>query len=302
MDFSHSSLAQVPAPRPPGRPTNALHTAAGAIGKVVGLPGQAVNLLNEGFATATNFISQALPSFPAATVGSIAFGLPHAHSAHPPSLCPPSPPIPFPPIGPIMFGSCVQVLINGKPAARCGDLGITPTCFGLPPIYEVFTGSSKVFIGGARAARTLDITYHCKPAPPAGAAARGARAALQTAMRAMAMAGMAAQVMTILGDAYESVSGQNDAAMSAAMGLNASMMAAQMANDMVAQAMGQMMGKDQPIIPPGTVGAVTLNTSPNVLIGGFPMPTWQNIAKGLMKLVKGLRSRGRGAGGRSGAG
>ena len=154
----------------PQRPTNALHAAANAINSVVGLPGQAVDLLNEGFATATNFISEALPSFPAATLGSIAMGLPHAHSLHPPSLCPPAPPIPFIPIGPILFGTCVQVLINGLPAARCGDLGITPTCFGLPPIYEVFTGSSKVFIGGSRAARMIDITYHCKPIPPAGEA------------------------------------------------------------------------------------------------------------------------------------
>lgn len=301
MNLSESSLPRQPAPRPPTRPTNALHTAAGAIGSVVGLPGQAVNLLNTGFANATNFIAQALPSFPAATVGSIAFGLPHAHVAHPPSLCPPAPPIPFPPIGPILFGSCVQVLINGKPAARCGDLGITPTCFGLPPIYEVFTGSSKVFIGGARAARAIDITYHCKPVPPAGAAARGARAALQTAMKGMMMAGMVAQVATILGDAYESFNGQNDAAMSAALGLNASMMAAQMANDLVAMAMGAMMGKD-PCVAPGTVGAVTLNTSSNVLIGGFPMPSWMAIARGIMKLVKGLRRRGRGSQGGAGRG
>jgi hypothetical protein len=31
-----------------------------------------------------------------------------------------------------------------------------------------------------------------------------------------------------------------------------------------------------------------------VLIGGFPMPSWMAIAKGLLKLVKGLRSRSKG--------
>jgi uncharacterized Zn-binding protein involved in type VI secretion len=196
-----------------------------------------------------------------------------------------------------MFGTCVSVLINGKPAARCGDLGIGPTCCGLPPIYEVFTGSSKVFIGGARAARMLDVTYHCKPVPPAGAAARGAAAALQTAMKAAMIAGMAAQAASIAGDALEAGNPANSPAMQAAMGLSASVAAAQMANDLVAMAMGALMGKD-PCVPPGTPGAILLNTSPNVHIGGFPMPTWMNVAKGLLKLIKGLRGRGKGGGGK----
>jgi uncharacterized Zn-binding protein involved in type VI secretion len=275
---------------------------------------QAVDKLNLGFAKATNFIAAALPCFPAATQFSIAMGLPHAHVAHPPSGPPPVPPTPLPPIGPVMFGNSVQVLINGKPAARCGDLGVTPTCCGLPPIYEIFTGSSKVFIGGARAARALDVTYHCKPVPPAGAAARGTAAAMKTAMKAAMIAGvvaqkamqaaqiagMVAQVSSIVGDAIESVEA-DEAAMSAALGLSADMMAKQMASDAVAMAMGAIMGKD-PCVPPGTLGALTTNTSPNVLIGGFPMPSWMAIAKGLLKLVKGLRKRGKGDKGRSGAG
>jgi uncharacterized Zn-binding protein involved in type VI secretion len=178
------SLPVAPPPDPPAKPDNVMHQVADGINTVVGAPMKAVDLVNEGFAKSTDFIADALPSFPAAVLGSIAIGMPHAHFAHPPSLAPPAPPIPFPPIGPVLFGTCVQVLINGLPAARCGDLGITPTCFGLPPIFEVFTGSSKVFIGGARAARSLDITYHCKPIPPGGAAARGTSAAMRTAMRA----------------------------------------------------------------------------------------------------------------------
>jgi uncharacterized Zn-binding protein involved in type VI secretion len=288
-----------PRPQPPARPTNAFHTVSQGIGKVLGAPGKVTNLLNEGFAVATNSIAKALPSFPAATLTSLAIGIPHAHTLHPPSGPPPIPPTPLPPIGPVMLGTSVQVLINGKPAARCGDLGFNPTCCGLPPMFEIFTGSSKVFIGGSRAARVLDITYHCKPVPPAGAAARGTAAAMKTAMKAVAIAGYVAQVSAIAGDALAAAE-SNDAAMSAALGMNAAMMAAQMAADAVAMAAGMAMGKDV-CVPPGTMGAITVG-SPNVLIGGFPMPTWMAIAKGLMKLVKGLKNRSKCRDGKAGAG
>ncbi|MBA3712844.1 MAG: PAAR domain-containing protein [Pyrinomonadaceae bacterium] len=297
------SLPAAPPPQLTQRPTNALHKLAGGIGAVIGIPSQGINLLNEGFATATNSIAQALPSFPAAHLGSLALGIPHAHVAHPPSGPPPVPPTPMIPFGPVMLGTCVQVLINSRPAARCGDLGFNPTCCGLPPMFEIFTGSSKVFIGGARAARMLDITFHCKPIPPAGAAARGtvsaAKTAMQVAMKAVAVAGKVAQVAAIAGDAIEAVE-TDDSAVSAAFGINAAMMAAQMAADAVAMAAGAAMGKD-PCVPPGTLGAITLG-SPNVLIGGFPMPSWMNIAKGLLKIVKGLRARAQGGGGRGAPG
>lgn len=269
---------------------------------MVGLPSQGINLLNEGFAVATNSIAQALPSFPAATLGSLAIGIPHAHVLHPPSGPPPIPPTPMPVIGMVALGTSVQVLINGMPAARCGDLGYNPTCCGIPPIFEIFTGSSKVFIGGARAARMLDVTYHCKPVPPAGSAARGAAAAMQAAGRAMMIAGKTAQVLNIAGDAVEAVeaSTAGDAAMASALGMSAGMMAAQMAADAVAMALGAAMGKDV-CVPPGTLGAITMG-HPNVLIGGFPMPTWMNVAKGLMKLIPGLKGRRFGMGGRTGVG
>jgi uncharacterized Zn-binding protein involved in type VI secretion len=285
------TLPRVPRATTPERPRNALHTFAEGVNSVVSLPSRGIELLNHGFAVATNAIAQALPSFPAATMGSLAMGIPHAHIAHPPSGPPPVPPTPLPPIGSILFGCSVQVLIAGLPAARCGDLGLNPTCCGLPPVFEVFTGSSKVFIGGARAARMLDVTYHCKPVPPAGAAARGAAAAMRTAAKAAMIAGQVAQIATIAGDAVEAgaASAAGDAAMASAMGMSAGMAAAQMAADAVAMAMGAAMGKD-PCVPPGTLGAITLGV-PNVLIGGFPMPSWMNVAKGLMKLVRGLRAR-----------
>ncbi len=281
--------------QPPSRPTNVLHDIAGGVGAVLSAPMKPVMMLNEGFATATNFISQALPEFPAATMGSMALGFPHAHVLHPPSGPLPIPPTPIPPFGPILLGCSVQVLINGKPAARCGDLGVAPTCCGLPPIFEVFTGSSKVFIGGARAARALDVTYHCKPIPPLGAATRGAvtaaRTAFTVAAKGMLVAGMAAQGLSALGDGIEAVK-SDDSAMSAALGLSAAMTAAQMAADIAAIAAGAAMGKDI-CVPPGTPGAITVNTSGNVNIGGFPMPTWLNIAKGLLKGLKALRARRR---------
>jgi uncharacterized Zn-binding protein involved in type VI secretion len=292
------TLRSYPPPVAPARPQNALHEVANGVNQVLAAPFAPVNLLNEGFASATASVAAALPSFPAATLTSMAVGLPHAHVAHPPSGPPPVPPTPLPPVGAVMFGTCVSVLINGKPAARSGDMGINPTCCGLPPLFEVFTGSSKVFIGGARAARAIDITYHCKPVPPAGAAARGAAAALKVAGKAAMVAGMAAQAASIAGDAAEAVAA-DDAAMSAALGMSASVAAAQMANDAIAMAMGLVMGKD-PCVPPGTPGAITVG-SPNVLIGGFPMPSWMAIARGLLKLVKGLRKRA-GGGGRQGCG
>ena len=187
-----------------------------------------------------------------------------------------------------MFGTSVQVQINGKPAARCGDLGINPTCCGLPPIFEVFTGSSNVFIGGKRAARALDITYHCKPTGGDDAAKRGAALALEIAMKTAMVAGLVAQAAAIVGTKEAAGDPMNSPAMSAALGMSSSMMAAQMASDLVAIAMAMLMGKDA-CVPPGTLGAITLNTSPNVLIGGFPMPSWMTVAQGLLKLIGGLR-------------
>src|SRR4029453_3542861 len=140
-----SGFPPQPRPEPPNRPTNALHKVSQGIGTVLGAPGKVTNLLNEGFAVATNSIATAPPPFPAATLTSWAMGIPPAHTLPPPSGPPPVPPTPLPPIGPIMLGTCVSVLINGKPAAPCGDMGLNPTCCGLPPMFEVFTGSSKVF-------------------------------------------------------------------------------------------------------------------------------------------------------------
>lgn len=104
------------------------------------------------------------PAFPALRVGDMDFGLPHGH-AHPPNLTPfgmiflPStgPVIPIP-----VISGASRTLINNMPAARCGDLGLSIWCGSYVPMYEVFLGSSSVWIEGARAARMgVDITNHC---------------------------------------------------------------------------------------------------------------------------------------------
>jgi uncharacterized Zn-binding protein involved in type VI secretion len=105
------------------------------------------------------------PRFPALRVGDLAVGLPHAH-AHPPNWIPPAPPVPLPSVGPVIkipiLSGANAVFINGQPAARCGDMGIGVWCGGYFPLYEIFLGSSHVWIEGSRAARLgIDITKHC---------------------------------------------------------------------------------------------------------------------------------------------
>jgi RHS repeat-associated protein len=117
------------------------------------------------------------PAFPAARITDLAFGLPHVH-AHPPNIVPPAPPIALPSVGPVipipLVSGADRTLINNLPAARCGDMGIGVWCGGYFPLYEIFLGSSSVWIEGSRAARMpVDITKHCiftpKPkAPPTG--------------------------------------------------------------------------------------------------------------------------------------
>lgn len=277
--------------------------------------GQVAESMDEKLASATSKISAMLPSYPAATQDSVALGAPHAHVAHPPSGPPPIPPTPLPPLGPVILGTCKQVLINNKPAARCGDIGLNPTCCGIPPMYEIFTGSSKVFIGGARAARAkFDITMHCKPSAGGGggrAAAMAAKLAAKSAMiakvaKAAAAAGRVAgtvssaagTVASAAGTAAQISSTGADIVEAVAEG-NTAMMAAQMAADAAAMAASAAMGRD-PVVPPtGTPGMILMG-SPNVLIGGVPLPASMAISQGLLKKLGFRRGRspcGMGAGG-----
>ncbi|HJZ92085.1 MAG TPA: M91 family zinc metallopeptidase [Gemmataceae bacterium] len=104
------------------------------------------------------------PALPAVRIADYDFGLPHAHP-HPPNA-PPAPPIMLPSTGPVIpipfMSGAEKVLINGRPAARCGDLGLGIWCGGYFPLYEIYLGSSNVWVEGARAARlAVDITKHC---------------------------------------------------------------------------------------------------------------------------------------------
>jgi len=106
------------------------------------------------------------PAFPALRILDLDIGLPHAHG-HPPNLSPPNPvPVPLPSTGPVipipLLSGANKTLINGMPAARCGDMGLAIWCGGWVPMFEVFLGSANVWIEGCRADRTLvDITNHC---------------------------------------------------------------------------------------------------------------------------------------------
>jgi uncharacterized Zn-binding protein involved in type VI secretion len=279
--------AQADQPPPPPNPARTVQQFGGAALGAINAP---VELANTGFAVATNAIAAALPSFPAATLLSLYLAPPHGH-LHPPSFTPPATPapVPLPSFGPVLIGTCVQVLINGKPAARAGDIGMAMTCCGFFPAFEIFTGSSKVFIGGMRAARALDIARACQPA--SAGAVRGAA-------MAMAAAGMVIGAAGVAADASDA-DAANDAAMSSAMSMAASMGAAQMAADAAALAMMAAIGKDMAAPPiPGAI----VEGSPNVLIGGFPMINFPNVALKLLGKLKGLKGRrGKGPGGRTDA-
>jgi uncharacterized Zn-binding protein involved in type VI secretion len=61
--------------------------------------------------------------------------------------------------GPAVQGS-TDVLVNGKPAVRCGDGGVHALCCG-PNRWSAGSGSKTVFINGKPAFRQNDPTIHC---------------------------------------------------------------------------------------------------------------------------------------------
>ena len=71
-----------------------------------------------------------------------------------PMSSPTTPPVPHVG-GPVNPPGCITVLIEGKPAARMGDL---LTCTGPPD--SITKGSATVKIGGQPAARVGDTTAH----------------------------------------------------------------------------------------------------------------------------------------------
>ena len=275
-------LRNGPDPKSPPKPEHAaraIQQAAGGVGGALGLP---LQLMNTGFALATSWISDMLPDFPAATLGSLYVGAPHGH-LHPPSLVPPNPvPIPLPSLGPVLLGTSIKVWINGLPAARAGDIGLAITCCGILPAFEIKTGSSKVFIGGQRAARAIDYCVECAP----GA---GAMDALGVASLAVGTIASVAGAVADAQDAEDS-SAAGDAAMAAAQSMAAAMAAAQIAADAATMAIKAAMGKD--IGVPPMSGMIVLG-SPKVFIGGFPMINFPDPMHKLFEKLKAKFGKGR---------
>ncbi|MBN8610287.1 MAG: PAAR domain-containing protein [Deltaproteobacteria bacterium] len=237
---------------PPAEQGAAGWVAAG-LGGVMGVIGAPQQIIDTAFAALTAPIAAMFPSMPAVTLLGMHVAPPHTHT-HPPSFIPPAPPVPLPSLGMLVGAGSVTVLLSGLPAARAGDIGLAVTCGSLAPPFEVYTGSSNVFIGGSRAARILDMTKHCNPTSMgAVAAAMGA---------AGVAAGAAGAVAT--GNAWAG---------------------AQAAADAAVLALKMLAGKD-PGLPPG-MGVLMGPPVPNILIGGFPCPPVGEMAvQGLMRMLQ----------------
>lgn len=79
--------------------------------------------------------------------------------AHAPICAHGCPACPHPVIGPAVVGSG-DVLINGRPALRIGDMGTHAVCCG-PNIWNAQSGSGTVLINGKGAFRLGDLSKHC---------------------------------------------------------------------------------------------------------------------------------------------
>lgn len=224
------------------------------VGGVLGVVGAPEAILDSAFAQLTAPIAALFPAMPAITIMGMHVGPPHGH-LHPPSYTPPATPapVPLPSFGMIMGACSIGVQINGMPAARAGDIGLAVACGGFCPPFEIHTGSSSVFIGGARAARMGDITRHCNPVAMGGLGL------------AMAVAGV--------------VAGAAGAVVQSNM-----TMAAQAAADAAVLALKMMVGRD--IAVPPAYGALVGPPSFNVSIGGFPCPPLMEALTGILKKIK----------------
>lgn len=250
-------------------PLTAARKVQGVLGSATAALGLPLELMNTGFALATEKIAALFPALPASFLGCLYIGPPHGHM-HPPSLIPPAPaPIPLPSIGTVLLGTCIKVLIAGMPAARAGDIGIAPTCCGIAPMFEIKTGSSKVFIGGSRAARMGDICVECVPS---GGGSMGKMAMAMTAL-------------SIAADIGEALDAKEDADpdLAAAKAVAAAMTVATTAAEIATNAIKQALGKDPGVA--ATPGALLLG-HPLVLIGGFPMVNFPDPVHFLMEKLK----------------
>jgi len=246
-----------------------------------------VQSLETAFAFATAALGAAF-ELPAANISpqSMHLGLPHLHS-HPPAC-----PWPLPSIGTLALGGAQSVLINNRAGARTGDLGFAITCGSLSPVFQVATGSSKVFFGPNRAARSLDLTKFCKLSSPSETlldSLPGLDSNLNLAS-AIGKAWSSARNATTTGDRARAESNQamaeTLAAESKGHALAAAVQAKQAAVGAAVKALALTIGLDAAVglAPPGVLAVM----GTNVLIGGFPTPP---TLKFLVGLRKGLTAR-----------
>jgi uncharacterized Zn-binding protein involved in type VI secretion len=285
-----------PAPSDGVVAARALRATQQSVGAIMSGLGLVKDALDVGFANLTAPLAAIMPSLPAATILSPYLGMPHCHPTHPPSGPPPIPPTPLPSFGMTTLGVTPKVLIHSLPAARCDDIGLAPTCAGIPPAwFKIKTGSSNVFINGSRAARLGDICLACKniPEPPTLAAGKVMAAigkGAGVASTAMAAGGLVAGALGIAADIGEAAT-ENDPAMASAKALSATMASVQLAADAAKMAVEATMWKDPTLPPTGTMGAVIDPSHITVLIGGFPMINIPNPVDLLLNRLKRYKAR-----------
>lgn len=213
---------------------------------------------------------------------SLQFGLPHTHS-HPPAM-----PSPLPSLGVMALGGSQSVLIDGAPAARAGDLGFAASCGCFSPVFQVVAGSSKVFYGQHRAARSFDLTTFCKPVKPLlshdgiprldsvlniAVAVAKSRVSRQRASATAEAADVERDASVAASLAAES----EGHALAARIHANHALMSA------AAQAMQMTVGLDPAAPPVPAVAGALATIRSSVLVGGFQLPRTLNFLVGLKK-------------------
>jgi RHS repeat-associated protein len=265
-------MLTTPNAMPPGRmppvAPNPWREVQSFVGKSMAVVMAPIDMLNQAAASLTFPLAMMLPAFPAVRLFADLTLTVHVHP-HPPTFG-----IPIPAVGPCVAAGACSVLINGLPSARTGDFGLSAWCGGYFPVFEVVTGSSHCMIQGARPARVTDITLHCTKTGGMGAIGVG----MMMFSAALGVVG----IMAAETDQANAVAGDL-AAQAEAAAVEASAAALQLAADCAAMALSVMMGMDP--APPPAIG-MFITGSPNVLIGGFPMPGWMVILKGLLKILR----------------
>lgn len=225
----------------------------------------------------------------AATTFTMHLGCPHTH-LHPPAF-----PQPLPSLGPVLHGTCVSVLIGGMPAARVEDFGLAIGCGTFTPPFQISTGSSKVFIGGRRAACFGDLTKHCQTAAAIIPSMLDVLSHSSSTALALANADLehkrhardardASEAMAQASDGAQRALARTIAAESQGHALAAGIQTQQAFHNAMAMAAALTMGKDPAATP--CFGALITGDA-RVVIGGIPLPSTPGVSalKDLKKVL-----------------